>query len=171
VGFYPCFAIHFSSLVPPPPPLTSITFSVQPTINGQAFLVRIKFAVMFSSLNRTSTNGFQICGHVKRPPPEPPPPPEKMQVLRYCVFNVAIVTVGLFMFYCCFVCCGLFSSLIYVNFALMVFDKKLQRCLAKVNYVGRKDQIVTSANQFLLSILLRIMPKYFFWKILYLNIV
>jgi hypothetical protein len=152
VGFSPYFAIHFSSLVPPPPPSTSITFSVQPTINSQAFLARIKFAVMFSSLNRTSTNGFQICGHVKRPPPEPPPPPEKMQVLRYCVFNVAIVIVGLFMFYCCCVCCVLFSSLIYVKFALMVFDKKLQRCLAKVNYVGKKDQIVTAANQFLFSI-------------------
>ncbi|KAK2458305.1 hypothetical protein QL285_005482 [Trifolium repens] len=151
VGFSPYFAIHFSSLVPPPPPSTSITFSVQPTINSQAFLARIKFAMVFSSLNRTSTNSFQIYGHAKQPPPEPPPPLEKMQVLRYCVFNFAIVIVG-FLFYCCYVCCVLFSSLIYVKFPLMVFDKKLQRCLAEMNYVGRKDLIVFAANQFLFSI-------------------
>ncbi|KAK2458306.1 hypothetical protein QL285_005482 [Trifolium repens] len=120
VGFSPYFAIHFSSLVPPPPPSTSITFSVQPTINSQAFLARIKFAMVFSSLNRTSTNSFQIYGHAKQPPPEPPPPLEKI--------------------------------LIYVKFPLMVFDKKLQRCLAEMNYVGRKDLIVFAANQFLFSI-------------------
>jgi hypothetical protein len=150
VGFVSYFAIHFPSLVPPPPPSTSIY--VQPTTNNQAFLAQIRYALMFSSLHRTSTSSLQIYGYVKRPPPEPPPPPENMQVLRSCVFYSAIVNLDLFMFYCFYVCCVLFSSLIYVKFALMVFDKKLQRCLAEENFGVRKDLILFAANQFLISI-------------------
>jgi hypothetical protein len=155
VGFASYFATHFPSLLPPPPPPSSTSISVQPTTNNQAFLAQIRYAMMFSILNRMSTSSLQIYGYVKRPPPEPPPP-ENMQVLSSSVFYSAIVNVVLFMFYCFYVCCVLFFSLIYVKFALMMFDKKLQRCLADENFVVRKDLILFAANQFLISIQQRV---------------
>jgi hypothetical protein len=45
----------------------------------------------------------------------------------------------------------LLSSLIYFKFALMVFDKKLQRFLDEGNHVVSKDLIVIATNQFLFS--------------------
>ncbi|KAK2367384.1 hypothetical protein QL285_080673 [Trifolium repens] len=167
VGFSSYFAIPFSSFVPPPPPSTSIMFLVQPSINHQALSTQIKYAMVLSNLNPTSTECLQTRGHVKRPPPEPPPT-EKMKVLRFCVcicvflftdlftdlylcFRFAVVIVFVFVFSCCYVRCVLLSSLIYVKFALMVFDKKPQSCLVGRNHAMSKNLIVTAANQFLLS--------------------
>ncbi|XP_045790029.1 uncharacterized protein LOC123884839 [Trifolium pratense] len=162
VGFSSYFTIPLPSFVPPPPPSTT-TFSDQPPPSTSTFSVQppssttITFSVQSSSnrqamvlsnLNQTSTNCLRICGHVERPPPEPPPL-EKMKVLGYCVFRFAIVIV--FVFSCCYVCCVLFFSLIYVKFALMVFVKMLQRCLAEGIHDESKNLIVIAANQLIFS--------------------
>jgi hypothetical protein len=161
MGFSSYFVIHFPSFVPPPS--LSIMFPVQPSINHQTLSAQVKYVMVLSNLNLTLTECLQICDHVKRPPPEPPPT-EKMKVLRICVFlftnqftdlylcfRFAVVIVFVFVFSCCFVCCVLLFSLIYVKFALMVFDKKPQRYLAEGNHVVSTDLIVIAANQFLIS--------------------
>jgi hypothetical protein len=118
VGFSSYFTITFPSFVLPPPPSTSM-FYVPPSINHQASSAQIKYVMVLSNMNSSSTECLQICGHVKRPPPEPPPM-KKIKVLRYSVLRFVVVIVFVFVVSSCYVCCVLFSSLIYVKFALMV---------------------------------------------------
>jgi hypothetical protein len=66
-------------------------FPVQPSINHQALFTQIKYVMVLSNMNLTSTEYLQICGHVKRPPPEPPPM-EKMKVLRFCVCICVVIS-------------------------------------------------------------------------------
>jgi hypothetical protein len=92
VSFLSYFVILFPSFVPPPPS-TTITFSVQPSSNRQTLLAQTKHVVVLSNLKLISpTNCTKICGHQKRPPPEPPPP-EKLKVPRYFVYGCVIVIV------------------------------------------------------------------------------
>jgi hypothetical protein len=122
--------------------------------------------MVLSNLNPTSSECFQICGHVKRPPPEPPPM-EKMKLLSsyvcICVFLFTDLPTDL---YLCFKFAVIVFAFvfchpprppwlywIYFKGALMVFDDMSQQefvLLVKKSLTGPFGIVNTnSCNYFL----------------------